>query len=256
MAIQLLSLIPLFATVHGATLGLGPRIVEGRLAEPGEIPYQVSIQLIETEHHFCGGSIIDQWHILTAAHCAMPFVDSKEDILVSVGVTDLEKSRSIYFVESIYVHEYYDPSDSWINDIALIKLQTPIEYSRLVAPVELMTNQTVEATSIAVVSGYGRLWFEGRNTPHLYVTELKITDRASCKRTYAKRGVHVHNTQICANDPTKITGACQGDSGGPLTVNGKLIGIVSWAVGCASTTFPSIFTRVPSYIDWIDEHIV
>lgn len=61
----------------------------------------------------------------------------------------------------------------------------------------------------------------------------------------------------CINTKFK-TAPClfQGDSGGPLTVGGKLVGLVSWANGCASTSYPTVYTRVPSYVDWIKTNAV
>lgn len=46
----------------------------------------------------------------------------------------------------------------------------------------------------------------------------------------------------------------QGDSGGPLTVRGKLVGLVSWSSGCG--TYPAVFTRVVSYLDWIKNNAI
>lgn len=48
----------------------------------------------------------------------------------------------------------------------------------------------------------------------------------------------------------------QGDSGGPLTVDGKLVGLVSWSAGCGAIKYPGVYTRVPSYIDWISKYVV
>nr|WP_081107541.1 trypsin-like serine protease [Vibrio alginolyticus] len=61
---------------------------------------------------------------------------------------------------------------------------------------------------------------------------------------------------MCAHDPVEETGSCHGDSGGPLTVDGKLVGLVSWAMGCALTDYPTVYTRVPKYLDWIETHPV
>lgn len=48
----------------------------------------------------------------------------------------------------------------------------------------------------------------------------------------------------------------QGDSGGPITIDGKLVGLVSWANGCASISYPTVYTRVVSYLDWIKDNVV
>ncbi|KAL0111983.1 hypothetical protein PUN28_013307 [Cardiocondyla obscurior] len=73
---------------------------------------------------------------------------------------------------------------------------------------------------------------------------------------YNNMGYNVYSTQVCAYDPSVEKGSCHGDSGGPLTVGGKLVGLVSWANGCASTSYPTVYTRVVSYLDWIKVNAV
>ncbi|XP_011166745.1 chymotrypsin-2 [Solenopsis invicta] len=262
MITQLLFLIPLFFIAHGEqshgksiTLPrVTPKIVGGNVAILGEIPYQVSLQIIKTEYHFCGGSIINRLYVLTAAHC-MEGLNSK-DISVNVGVIDLRKPHAVYLIESSYVHKGYNPRNSFVHDIALIKVKTPFVFSSLVRPVTLPEqNQIIHAGSYAIVSGFGRLSSGGRRSNLLYTANLLITNQSYCKKVYEPLKLYVHDTQICANEPSAVKGSCQGDSGGPLTVNGTLTGIVSWARGCGDPNYPTVYTRVPSYIDWINEHI-
>lgn len=67
-----------------------------------------------------------------------------------------------------------------------------------------------------------------------------------------------HNTNIITQQYLVITMCLlfilQGDSGGPLTVDGVLVGLVSWALGCARVSYPTVFTRVSEYIDWIEKN--
>jgi len=249
MMINLLFLIPLI----GASMGFKPRIVGGTLARPGEIPYQVSLQDIKTDHHFCGAVILNEQYVLTAAHCLVNKNTSK--VSVNVGMTNLRKPHSIHLIESSYIHEEYDPTNSWINDIALIKLKSPFSFSSLVSAVKLpRQNETTDANTVTIVSGFGRLWQGGMGSTELRVVNIIVADQTFCREQYGANFMNIYDTQICAYDPTEQKGSCQGDSGGPLTANGKLIGLVSWSNGCADTEFPSVFTRVSSYIDWIKEH--
>ncbi|KYN03322.1 PREDICTED: chymotrypsin-1-like [Cyphomyrmex costatus] len=257
MMIQLLFLIPLFTILHCASTQLEERIVGGKLACPGEIPYQISLQF--GSKYLCGGVIIDKCHVLTAAHCVFGLNISL--FSVNVGATDVRKPHSKHQVQSIYIHEKYNPFTSPVSmhDIALIKLQSPLKFSYLVSSVNLPEqNQTVEAGSVAVVSGYGMISPEGNVTTWLYVVDNIITNETYCRETYENEfNVSIdYNTQICANHPTIQKGSCAGDSGGPLTVNGELIGLVSFGVGiCTNVKYPDIYTRVPSYIDWINDHM-
>ncbi|XP_071568274.1 chymotrypsin-2-like [Temnothorax nylanderi] len=256
MTIQLLFLIPLFAIAHGVprkTDTQDTQIVGGRFAQPGEVPYQVSLQDIKTEEHFCGGVIVDQYYILTAAHC----VDGADvsTISANVGLINLQEPHAVHLIESSYIHEDYNPDDSWINDIALLKLQSPIKFSPLVDAVTL-TNQNFTAGTKAVVSGFGRLSFEGKKATRLYVADIEIADQAYCRNVYASKFKNIYDTQLCANEPTVEKGSCQGDSGGPLTVNGMLIGLVSWSHRCSDTIYPTVYTRISSYFFWIVKQII
>ncbi|XP_072747507.1 chymotrypsin-2-like [Anoplolepis gracilipes] len=255
MTLMQLFLISFLAISYGKLITLNPKIVGGRNAKPGEIAYQVSLQTIKTGHHFCGGVVLNQKYVLTAAHCV--FGKNVKLISATVGTIDLRKPHAVYLIESSYVHEEYNRNNSWINDIALLKLISPIEFSTLVSPVELpKQNQTVKTDSTAIVSGYGRLRYNGNRTNELNVASIKIADQAYCRDMYAKHSKNIFNTHICANEPTVERGSCKGDSGGPLTVDGKLIGLVSWSHHCSDMVFPSVYTRVPSYVNWIREYAV
>ncbi|EZA56166.1 chymotrypsin-2 [Ooceraea biroi] len=268
MTFTLLLLVSLLAICHGMPAeldpveleslelepALDPRIVGGRNAKPGEIPYQVSLQTISSGHHFCGGVILNQNYVLTAAHC----VSGKNVSLISatVGTTNLTRPYKVHLIKSAYVHEKYNRSNSWINDIALLKLQTKFTYNNLVGPVVLpKQNLFVRAGAKAVVSGYGRLWHNGPRTKELNLVTIQIADMTYCKSMYKKHSRNIYNTaHLCANEPTVEKGSCKGDSGGPLTVNGELVGLVSWSYRCSHTEYPSVYTRVPSYVNWIKLH--
>ncbi|XP_073968006.1 trypsin alpha-3-like [Bombus fervidus] len=105
----------------------------------------------------------------------------------------------------------------------------------------------------AIVSGFGTLTYEGEMTKLLHWVDIKVADQNYCNQMYKNV---IHNTQLCAYDNTTVKGHCDGDSGGPLMVNGKLHGIVSWSMNCANVVYPSVYTRVSSYLNWINEHAV
>ncbi|KAG5314502.1 EURM3 protein, partial [Acromyrmex insinuator] len=257
MMIQLLFLIPLIAIDYGASKKLVTRIVGGKRASQGEIPYQVSLQN-ENDMHFCGGVIINKYYVLTAAHC-VPNAEYTSSISVVAGTTDLQKPHSRHLVQSIFIHEEYNPQ-ILINDIALLRLQKPLKFSSRICSVNLpKQNQAVEGGSIAEVSGFGIISSEGEEAGHLYFVDNIITNQTYCRELFdTAANITIQDTQICANDPTIQKGACVGDSGGPLTVTGLLVGLVSFGLYpniCTSTEYPAVYTRVPSYIDWINKNI-
>ncbi|XP_076179604.1 chymotrypsin-2 [Ptiloglossa arizonensis] len=231
-----------------------PRIVNGETVKLGEIPYQVSLQTKGSEYHFCGGSVLNENYILTAAHCVS---GQSYPIEIVVGTVNLSIRTSVHQVEKIIVHEKYDSRDSWVNDIALIKVKTPFPKTRNVSPVTLpKVDEIIPNDTPAVVSGWGDINLGGPGTEQLLKANIYIADQATCKKVYQIYGKYVRDSQICANDPSVEKGSCNGDSGGPLTVNGKIVGIVSWSMACALTDFPTVYTRVTSYLDWIKNNAV
>nr|XP_033322627.1 trypsin-1-like [Megalopta genalis] len=256
MILPTLSILALVAAANAAILPwFDPRIVNGEDAREGEIPYQVSLQKMASSFHFCGGSVLNNYYVITASHC----VDGTqpEAIKVVAGTIDLSKPNVERNVVKIIMHERYNSKDSWKNDIALLKVEKPFEESKLIAFVPLPSaNDVVNPNEVATVSGWGRLRQGGPTTIFLQRVNILIASQEYCKLMYHKQGYNVYNSHICAYDPSVQKGSCNGDSGGPLTVKGKLVGLVSWAMGCALTDYPTVYTRVASHLDWIKKNAV
>ena len=240
-----------------ANAGLVPKIIGGTLAKPGEIPYQVALVNLKSGIHFCGGSILNKDYVITAAHCVEG--ESRTSFKIIAGTVDLSKPASkvsVHSVREIYSHTHYNSTNSWINDIALIKVQTRFVKSALISFVPMpASGELVKTNDSAIVSGFGRLAYGGIRTNLLRWVDIRIASQVYCKSVY-KESEHIYDTHLCAYDPTAVRGSCKGDSGGPLMVNGKLAGIVSWSRHCANTVYPAVYTRVSSYIDWIKKHAV
>ena len=238
-----------------ANAGLVPKIIGGTVAKPGEIPYQVALVDLKSWRHFCGGSILNEDYVITAAHCVKG--KSPTSFKVIAGTVDLSKAvseLSKHSVKEIYIHEKYNSEDSWINDIALIKVETRFVKSALISFVPMPApGELVKTNDSAIVSGFGKLAYDGNRTDLLHWVDIRIASQDYCKSVY-KGSEHIYDTHLCAYDPTAVRGHCKGDSGGPLMVNGKLAGLVSWSRHCANTVYPSVYTRVSSYIDWIKKH--
>ncbi|XP_011876585.1 PREDICTED: mite allergen Der p 3-like [Vollenhovia emeryi] len=209
MALRILCLLSLLAFSHAGILPLfDPRIVNGEDAKIGEIPYQVSLQNRDSNFHFCGGSILNDNYVITAAHCVSG--KSASEIKAVAATIDLTKPKSQHNIVKIIVHEEYDASNSWINDIALLKVQNPFKESFTVGHVPLPPKfHDVKANDVAVVSGWGRLWHSGPTTPKLQRVNILIADQNYCKYMYNNRGYNIYSTQVCAYDPSIEKGSCQ-----------------------------------------------
>ena len=115
-----------------------------------------------------------------------------------------------------------------------------------------MTSSEPATGSLSVVSGWGRLSSGGIIPSQLQAVEVYITSRAECDSAYADFGGITVN-MICAGVPGGGKDACQGDSGGPLVVDGQLVGIVSWGIGCAQADYPGVYSNVATLKSFVTE---
>ncbi|XP_014369518.2 chymotrypsin-2 [Papilio machaon] len=220
-----------------------PRIVGGEDAPESGIPYQASLRS-NYNSHFCGGSIISQRWILTAAHCTVG--KTNRTMIVVVGTNSLLAGGDRYTVETIIIHEQYN-SNLIYNDVSVVKVSSDIEFGDRVQPIHLAYKDT-SAGSDLLLSGWGRLSYPGVLPVQLQVINLVSLSVEECQRIYNNINP-VYDTQICSLTK-KGEGACHGDSGGPLVSDGEVVGIVSWGMPCARG-YPDVYTRVYSFKNWI-----
>ncbi|XP_034179310.1 venom protease [Osmia lignaria lignaria] len=234
------------------------RLVGGEPADPREWPWMVAL-LRKDQTQFCGGVLVTDRHVLTAAHCVNRY--ERKDVRVRLGEYDFdtsEETRALDFaVSETRVHQDFDPV-SYENDIAIVKMHRPTVFDSYVWPVCLPPiDQTFENKS-AIVTGWGTSYYGGPASTVLMEVEVPVWPQASCVQSFVQR---IPRTVMCAGAYEGGRDACQGDSGGPLLhrlENGKWvnIGIVSWGIRCGEPGRPGIYTRVSSYLDWIFENAV
>ncbi|KAL6265047.1 hypothetical protein P5V15_005138 [Pogonomyrmex californicus] len=237
----------LTVAVHGFP---NTHIVGGKDAPVGKYPYQVSLR--RYDNHFCGGSILNKHTILTAAHCIVAYTSNPsalKGVTVHTGTNLLSKSGTVYTVKQAIAHKGFN-SFALNNDVGLLILSTPIEYTKYVQPIEIATDDVAPPGSKCTLTGWGRTSFGGQVPNNLQEIELNVYDQGKC----SLRHWQVQSSHICTL--TKAgEGACHGDSGGPLVANGVQIGIVSFGIPCARGA-PDVFTRVASFTDWIQQNMV
>ncbi|KAF2881835.1 hypothetical protein ILUMI_24336 [Ignelater luminosus] len=223
------------------------RIIGGSDAQESFFPYQVSIRFSVSHKHNCGGSILNPTVILTAAHCVHGFWPL--DFYVVVGSYLLSNGGVAHAIRQLRAHELYN-NFTFKNDIALIMLQSPIQYSINVSPIQLETRYIGYGLDV-VLSGWGTTSYPGYFPNNLQYIHLQTISNTRCQRLFltAPKTFPVFKTALCTLTQSG-KGPCKGDSGGPLVYNGKQIGIVSWALPCA-LGYPDVYTRVSSYIEWI-----
>uniref|UniRef100_A0A672FBD3 Coagulation factor IX n=1 Tax=Salarias fasciatus TaxID=181472 RepID=A0A672FBD3_SALFA len=233
------------------------RIVGGDEAKPGEIPWQVSLMshsdVLKRAQPFCGGALLSELWVITAAHCLVWEKSYSHDVSLAEGP---ERDHE---VAEVHLHHLYNFEKSQYNhDIALLKLSTPVELSShrrpvCLGPKDFTENLLMEASG-SLVSGWGRLKFQGPQADKLQKLQIPYVDRATCKQSSRD---HVTRFMFCAGYRNIQKDACQGDSGGPHVTNYKgtwfLTGIVSWGEECAKDGKYGIYTRVSRYYAWISQ---
>ncbi|CAF4882634.1 unnamed protein product [Pieris macdunnoughi] len=227
------------------------RVVGGKDAPDGALPYQVSLQ--RSDHNnfaFCGGAIIaDRW-ILTAAHCLQSV--SAKDLSVLAGTNSKSSGGIRYKVDKIINHEKYTNRPN-VNDIALLRTTENIKFTEKVKAIEIATEDP-KPGDLCKLSGWGFTDKYGRRSPDkLQWLDVKIISEKDCKTDYLKRfekDFPITENHICTLNKDG-EGTCQGDSGGSLVCKNKTNGIVSFNIPCAHGQ-PDAYTRSTKYSKWIN----
>lgn len=241
----------------------GNRIIGGNEVDAHSIPHQVAlIYKYSTSNMqlFCGGTILSATKILTAAHCfdTNPPLDR---IYVVVGEHSLISAADgvVHYITSIVKHPDYT-TQGWINDIAIITLDTPIELGDKAKAACLPTsemNPLLRDGTTLTVSGWGTRKFNTLDFPTaLHGINVPFIRDADCLRAYGPR--NYTRSMICAgNFADGGIDSCTGDSGGPLTYTSTsgaiVVGVVSWGAGCGDPKKPGVYAKVSTQLQWLKD---
>ncbi|XP_047469977.1 chymotrypsinogen A-like [Penaeus chinensis] len=233
----------------------GSRIVGGEEATPNEWPWQAALRFLSNGEVFCGATLVQDSWLVTASHCVEQF--DKKDIFVSLGDHVYNQNADTQYeqhitIQEVIMHESYDPL-TVDNDIALLRLSDPVQYSPGVGPACLpfqFASKDFQGEN-ATVTGWGTDVFQGNVNEALHEVELPIISEATCKDFLPGA---ITSNMMCTYDPGRD--ACQGDSGGPLVWAWQeryyLVGVVSWGRSCAEVGLPGVYARVTNYLEWIE----
>uniref|UniRef100_A0A3Q1DGS7 Peptidase S1 domain-containing protein n=1 Tax=Amphiprion ocellaris TaxID=80972 RepID=A0A3Q1DGS7_AMPOC len=227
------------------------RIIGGQEAWSHSWPWQVSLRFASMPA--CGGAVIGPTWVISAAHCFKRF-NKASFWTVLAGKHDLdnphEAHQQLVGVSAIFSHHGYNPRTKDL-DVALLKLQQPLEFGLFVRPIDVWMS-ALPLLGRCTVTGWGSTRENGPRVNRLQEVNVTILPSEECERYYSGR---IHNSMFCAGKDEGGVDACQGDSGGPLSCfNGsryELAGLVSWGVGCGRAHRPGVYTKVQLHADWI-----
>jgi len=256
-----------FASVLIAAVGLStpaqgasPRIVGGSPIAISSIPWQVNLAIRNSTT--CGASIIGNSWLVTAAHCVVGAAPS--EISAFAGITNLSErsSQNALGISGITINPSWNPA-TFNGDIALLQLTTPLTFSADVQPIALPLMQDPAAWpaagTTAGISGWGSTSFGGSSSNSLLTANVSILSGPNEDTCGSYGNSFASDNKICAGVIGGGVDTCQGDSGGPLVVSTAagvvLAGVTSVGNDCALANFPGIYTRITTFLPWINQYV-
>jgi len=239
------------------------RIVGGDEAGFGTFPWQAYIRIGTSR---CGGSLVNQWHVVTAGHCVARARPNQVRVTLGEYVlkSDVEPLPGrTYGATRIKVHPYFrftPQADRY--DVAVIRLNRQVDYAPHISPICLPPKDMHLMGHYGWASGWGALEPGSRLRPKtLQVVDVPMIDNRQCEQWHREKGINViiYDEMVCAGYFHGGKDSCQGDSGGPLMMEHEgrwtLIGLVSAGYSCAKRGQPGIYHRVARTSDWISKSI-
>ncbi|KAG5882470.1 hypothetical protein JTB14_014184 [Gonioctena quinquepunctata] len=250
-------------------------IVGGTLASRKEFPHMAQIGYITGSEiaWACGGSLISENFIITAAHCIWSHQLGAAK-LARVGITNISDTSYLQTrnVQQIIKHPEYVGQK--YNDIALLKMDRNFDMNSYVRPACVYTQESIPHSE-SIATGWGKVGFSQDDSKELLKVTLEFFTNEKCNKTYRRDIIQpgsslssgiVENLMVCAGSSGDFKDTCQGDSGGPLQIYHEdtaeikcmydIIGITSFGKSCGlAKNVPGVYTRVSAYMKWIEENV-
>ncbi|XP_058840091.1 proclotting enzyme-like [Topomyia yanbarensis] len=237
--------------VCGGLDSTNSRVVGGNYSDIGSYPWMAS--LFYKGVFTCGGSLINDRYVLTAAHCVVRS-DPKgfEVFLRRPSIVSTNPEMVQRHVATIKLNRYQGLR--YNNDVALLGLQEPVSIGSELMPICLPNGSSSYQGEKATIIGWGRT-ANGSLSDTLQQLTVPVLSNQECKRTGYFR-FQITNRMMCAGYLDGGRDSCYGDSGGPLqlidsaTGRYEIIGVVSWGNECAQRNYPGVYARVTKFVSW------
>jgi len=240
--------------------GSHEKIVGGVVALPHEFPWLVSLEYYG--HYYCGGALLSDRLVLTAAHCIQPHFP----VYVRLGDHDKysdDPATELVGATPVLHPDYGRKGKSLGSDLAMLWLHKRVDipaHQGRIAPI-CLPKVGSSSPSLVVAAGWGLTSEGGSQARILQKADLITMSNEECFNStgYAAIPEYMDATMLCAQAQGKDS--CSGDSGGPLITldQGRsrwtLKGVISWGVGCGRAEYPGIYQRVFHNIQWIERQL-
>ncbi|KAI5706598.1 hypothetical protein M8J76_013434 [Diaphorina citri] len=231
------------------------KIDKGQASEVNDWPWLVALKRQYERDNFCGGVLINERWVLTAAHCILfSGLRRTSDLIVRLGEYDFSKVNETKVTDipaaAMKVYPRFS-EQNYENDIALVQLSKKAQYNSFVRPVCLPQAGDFYEDQIGIVTGWGTLSYGGPRSDVLMEVPIPVWRLTECRKQFSQ---NIFDSNLCAGGYKGGTDSCQGDSGGPLLLQRPdkqwtIIGVVSWGIGCGKT--PGVYVQVNKYLRWI-----
>ncbi|MFJ7336701.1 S1 family peptidase [Streptomyces sp. NPDC101116] len=261
--LALTAAVPALVMGSSAPVAADSVVIGGFPVEVSQSPWTVALSSRDRfggtrAGQFCGGVAVGRTTVLTAAHCLDENVlggppERVQDLKVIAGRTDLlaDHDGQEIDVRRTWVNPAYDGISN-AGDFAVLTLAEPLQGESITMAAG--GDPAYTAGQTATVYGWGDISGAGEYPDSLRAARVRVLPDALCEEAYpgGAEGTYDATSMLCAGEVEGGRDACQGDSGGPLVAQGRLIGLVSWGIGCGEAGNPGVYMRVSDIMRTLD----